>query len=386
MRLAAVVACALAWPALAAAAGRQVVLPDPHVPLTPEPPLAGSTGSARVPQPGRTREVIRVGVDSAGRPVRVAVVQRIELRGVGDYEFTVPAPVRDVYAPAGARAQPGLLDRAIVWQGFSPGRRDLVAVATLDPGAAAVLPLALSIETRTSGDRFRVVLQLRNRTETRVPSFTGRGDAAGLAAVLDGIRRTLARGQAVAPPLITADVRPATIPVETPLEFRGRLMLAPSVRGVHVVGGRLEGRRVVFAGTAGGADPSRQLVVVTGIGEPAPRVRVAVTPVRGVPTPPGGGSWRAAVARGRADGTDLLEASVDTMLGLARANQYETFLATPGTPEQASATYVYATARVPVVSPAPKPSGGGGGGLPGGLTVAAALLVLAAAAVAWAYL
>ena len=384
MRVAAAVACALAWPALAAAADRQVALPDPHIPLSPEPPLTGSTGQARVPQPGRTREVIRVGVDSAGRPVRVAVVQRIELRGVGDYEFTVPAPVRDVYAPAGARAQPGLLDRAIVWQGFSPGRRDLVAVATLDPRAAAVLPLALSVETRTSGDGFRVVLQLRNRTETRVPSFTGRGDAAGLAAVLDGIRRTLARGQAVTPPLITADVRPATIPVETPLAFRGRLMLAPSAHAVHVVGGRLEGRRVIFTGTVGGVASSRQLVVVTGTGDPAPRVRVTAAPVRGVPAPAGGGSWRDAVARGRADGRDLLTASVGAMLGLARANQYETFLATPGAPEQANATYVYATARVPVAAPLPKPSGGGG--LPGALTLGAALLALAAAAVIWAYL
>lgn len=384
MRLAAVVACALAWPALAAAAGRQVALPDPHIPLTPEPPLAGSTGRARVPQPGRTREVVRVGVDADGRPVRVAVVQRIELRGAGDYEFTVPAPVRDVYAPAGAAAQPGLLERAIVWQGFSPGRRDLVAVATLDPRAAAALPLALSVDTRTRGDGFRVVLELRNRTETRVPSFTGRGDAVGLAAVLDGIRRTLARGQPFAPPLINADIRPATISVETPLEFRGRLLLAPSAHGVHVVGGRLEGRRVVFAGTAGGAEPSRQLVVVTGTGDPAPRVRVVATPVRAVPAPPGGGSWRAAVAGGRADGSDLLTASVGTMLGLARANQYETFLATPGAPEQASATYVYATAKVPVAAPATKPSGGGG--IPGAVTVAAALLALAAAAIAWAYL
>ena len=74
--------------------------------------------------------------------------------------------------------------------------------------------------------------------------------------------------------------------------------------------------------------------------------------MRGVPAPPGGGSWRDAVARGRADGRDLLTASVGAMLGLARANQYETFLATPGTPEQASATYVYATARVPVAAPA----------------------------------
>ena len=383
MRLAAVVACALAWPALAAAGGRQIALPDPHIPLTPEPPLTGSTGQARVPQPGRTREVIRVGVDAAGRPVHVAVVQRIELRGVGDYEFTVPAPVRDVYAPAGARAQPGLLDGAIVWQGFSPGRRDLVAVATLDPARRQCCRWRSASRPgragTSSGSSFSSATAPRRGCRRSPDAATPPGWRPCSTASAGRSRR-----KAVAPPLITADVRPATIPVETPLEFRGQLLLAPSAHGVHVVGGRLEGRRVVFAGTAGGADPSRQFVVATGTGEPAPRVRVAVTPVRGVRTPPGGGSWRDAVARGRADGTDLLEASVDTMLGLARANQYETFLATPGTPEQASATYVYATARMPVASPAPKPSGGGG--LPGGVTVAAALLALAAAAVAWAYL
>jgi hypothetical protein len=213
-----------------------------------------------------------------------------------------------------------------------------------------------------------------------VPSFTGRGDAAGLAAVLDGVRRTLARGQTVAPPLITADVRPATIAVETPFGFRGELALAPSVRGARVAGGRLEGSRVAFSGTATGA-PER--VVVTGTGDPQPRIRVVATPVREVPSPPGGGSWRNAVARGRAGGRDLLTASVGTMLGLARANQYETFLATPGAPEQSSATYVYATAKIVAAAPAPKPSGGG---IPGFVTVAAVLLALAAAAVAWAYL
>lgn len=381
MRVAAAVVMALAWPPLAVAAGRQVALPDPHVPLSPMPPLRGSTGPARVPQPGRTREVVRVGVDAAGQPVRISVVQRIQLLGVGDYEFTVPAPVRDVYAPAGAHAQPGLLDRAIVWQGFSPGRRDLVAVATLDPRAAAALPLALRVDTHTSGDRFRLVLGLRNLTRTRVPAFTGRGDAAGLAAVLDGVRRTLARGQMVAPPLITADVRPATVAVETPFAFQGELALARSVRGVRVAGGRLEGSRVVFSGTATGARPAH--VVVTGTGDPRPHVRVVATPVRGVPSPPGGGSWRNAVARGRAGGRDLLTASVGTMLGLARANQYETFLATPGAPEQATATYVYATAKIAAAAPAPKPSGGG---IPGFVTVAAVLLALAAGAVAWAYL
>ena len=381
MRLAAAVVIALAWPALAAAAGRQVALPDPHVPLSPGPPLRGSTGQARVPRPGRTREVVRVGVDAAGEPIRVSVVQRIQLLAVGDYEFSVPAPVRDVYAPAGAHAQPGLLDRAIVWQGFSPGRRDLAAIATLDPQAAAALPLALRVATHTSGAGFRLVLELRNLTRTRVPSFAGRGDAAGLAAVLDGVRRTLARGQTVAPPLITADVRPATIAVETPFAFRGELALAPSVRGVRVAGGRLDGSRVVFSGTATGAQPAR--VVVTGTGDPQPHVRVVATPVREVPSAPGGGSWRNAVARGRVGGRDLLTASVGAMLGLARANQYETFLATPGAPEQAQATYVYATAKIAAAVPAPKPSGGG---IPGVVTVAAVLLALAAGAVAWAYL
>ena len=74
------------------------------------------------------------------------------------------------------------------------------------------------------------------------------------------------------------------------------------------------------------------------------------------------------------------------MLGLARANQYETFLATPGAPEQASATYVYATAKAAAeAAPAPKPSGGGG--IPAGVDRrASGLLALAAAAVGWAYL
>jgi hypothetical protein len=84
-----------------------------------------------------------------------------------------------------------------------------------------------------------------------------------------------------------------------------------------------------------------------------------------------------------ANGSLLLDTVVQTMLGLARANQYETFLQTPSAPEQSTATYVYATAHVPVAAPAAKP---GGGGVPTALTVAAVLVALAAAAVAWAYL
>ena len=352
MRPLAAILVVLAVPPAAGAAVRQIALPDPHMLLTQSPPLQGSApAELRVIRTGATREAIRVGIDGAGRPVAVTADQRITLVAPGDYSFVVPGPVLDVTAPPGSRVQPGLLQGAIVWQGFSPGRRTLVAAAKLDPAATApFLPLALTLTTRRDSG---VTLEVRNRTAVTTDAFTGRGDAAELTQALAGVRADVLAGRNPGRPLVHATISPARVRVDAPFRVRGELRL---------------GERVVrFAKTLGGGHPSRLRVHITGPST-APRLVVRAEPLVDVP-----------VRR-------TLAGAVETMLRLARTNQYRTFLQTPGPAEQTHTTYMWAsTSAVPTATGAPTENGGNDG-LRTALVLAVTVVGLAVAVTLWAYL
>ena len=74
---------------------------------------------------------VLVGIDATGRPVSVHVVQRLTLHRIGDYSFVVQGPISDVEAAPGSDSVPGLRRDAIIWSGFSSGKRTLGALATL---------------------------------------------------------------------------------------------------------------------------------------------------------------------------------------------------------------------------------------------------------------
>src|SRR6266545_3459439 len=88
---------------VAADAGPPVLLPSPVRALTATPPLATGPIVTETRWRGRltSDERVVVGVDSAGRPFSVQVVQRLVVGGVGDYVLTVPAPARDVRRASG---------------------------------------------------------------------------------------------------------------------------------------------------------------------------------------------------------------------------------------------------------------------------------------------
>ena len=139
----AAVVAALACAGTAHAAGH-ASLPSPTAPLSAEPPLAGGARSSaeNVPHSIAASTNVVVAVDGAGSPFAVTATQRLDVRGVGDYFFTIGAPVLTVRAPEGSESMPGIRTGSILWAGFDPGRRLLVARATLDPiegrfGAAA---------------------------------------------------------------------------------------------------------------------------------------------------------------------------------------------------------------------------------------------------------
>ena len=129
---AALAACVGAGPA--AAADLPILLPSVRTSLTPGPPLAGSSAPTTevLFPPGMTSDQrVLVGIDTTGKPVSVAVVQRLRLRNLGDYSFAVSGPIVDVEAAPGTDSEPGLRRDAILWSGFSPGKKTLAARATL---------------------------------------------------------------------------------------------------------------------------------------------------------------------------------------------------------------------------------------------------------------
>ena len=88
--------------------------------------------------PSRRRRTSSVAIDRSGTPFAVTATQRLDVRGVGDYFFTIGAPV---LARPGARRTPRRFRACgpgpILWAGFNPGERLLVARATLGAGAGS---------------------------------------------------------------------------------------------------------------------------------------------------------------------------------------------------------------------------------------------------------
>ena len=161
-RLLVAAACALAAAPAAHAAGQPVVLTlvDPNTNLTQQPPLAAHffvEQEARVfRQKVDSDQVVTVGVDDTGRPVTLGVVQRLRITGQGDYLYSIPAPVLSVVQTADSASFPGRRQDAILWAGFSPGKRLLGARATLAPRQIArYLPLRVQLQTLVDGGRSR---------------------------------------------------------------------------------------------------------------------------------------------------------------------------------------------------------------------------------------
>lgn len=99
-----------------------------------------------VPGPVRDDELVEVEVDGDGTPATVTMTQRLALTGTGDYVVRERGPARLAEALDGT-VPPVLRRGTVVWQGFSPGRRDLAARLRLDAGIEAErLPVAVRLD------------------------------------------------------------------------------------------------------------------------------------------------------------------------------------------------------------------------------------------------
>jgi len=307
IRIVAATAAALACAATAHAAER-IALPSPIAPLSAQPPLAGGarTSAENVAHSISAATRVAVAIDEAGTPFAVTATQRLDVRGLGDYFFTIGAPVLAVRAPAESESVPGMRTGSIIWAGFNPGERVLVARATLEPAKAVT---ALPLRIRVSGD----TITLENATGITVGAFTADAPRAPLVAYLARLRGEVAHGRT---PLQTS-VPLASVPANVRLTVAARL---------HVTG--TIGRKRIDVQLA-------KRTQIHGRG----RLDLRVEPVEQVD--------EVTVTSGRA----LLREAIRATLSLARSNQYEEFLGNPDPAGSSRTVYVYRTASPPHAAP-----------------------------------
>jgi len=273
-------------------------LPSPLAPLTPSPPIGGgaTSSSENVRHRVSAQTVVRVSVDQGGNPFAVTATQRLDVRVLGDYFFTIGAPLVDVEATPGSDEVPGLRTDAIVWAGFNPIRRVLAARATLDTArASASLPLRVEIGGKS--------VTLVNATTTTTTAYTANAVRSPLLQYLRGLQDDLrhARTPFAGTAELTSRPKPLKVSVAAPLR----------------VVGTVAGRRVSFI--------LRDKLVVHAAGP----VDLRVTPVANA---------RVAGAT-KLDGRRLLEAVSVVSLSVARARQYDAFLGNPDPTGRSETTY-----------------------------------------------
>ena len=383
----------------ARAAPPPVGLPSPSQQLTVSPPLQGNVGLSELRIPGRvsSRQRVFVAIAQDGRPVSMRAIQRLTLRGKGDYSFVVPAPLTDVAPAAGTDSQPGFRKDAIVWQGFSPGLRVLAAETTLRTrDAVPSLPVRVSIRAQVGGadlrpgerrsGRLALDLAIANATAAVDVTFGAEGVPAELARVLDSLRETIEHRRPFVSYVATLRSRPEPVKgsFEAPLALTGTLRFPHGrVLGLRASGGRVSQGAVMFSARLGDGSPMRSTLHVEGqaraLGPALLSLRVEpVLDVRAL-RPPRGRTWTEAIARGlvQADGRRLLSTTIGALLRVSRARQYGTVLADPDALVRAGAdrtVYEYRTVVAAQAAPARLPEGGNGVLVPVLAAVGAAIL------------
>lgn len=318
--------------------GRIVVLPSPFSPLRPTPPLPTPGAATETRFPGRlfSSQAVRVSVDGSGTPFRILDVDRILITRKGDYSFVVAGPVQNVRGVPGSGTQPGLRTGAVVWQGFSPARRVLVAEITLVPGAAASA-LPLRVEVRRSGVR------LVNATSATTSAVDTRLPALAVAQVLDAAREGLATGFSVPAPVLTAvgSLRNVPVTAYVPLGVRGTVGFAGApARRIGAVVGRRPLR-------IPGSGKLETLELSVSVPEPAAVLR-----------PSGARTWVGAARSGRLPGgRSVTRLAVDRLLAAGLALQFHELLANPDASGTSRTTYRYALAARPQEAAATHTSG-----------------------------
>jgi hypothetical protein len=353
-------------------------------------------------------ERVEVGLETDGSISRVLVSQRLILSGLGDFQFRVPGPARDVSALPGSATNPGLRKGSVLWQGFSSGREVLAAEVDLMPNLERDrLPLEFDIDMSVGGQTlepgkkasgpFQLNLRVSNSSDFPLGIESADADPTTLAPILDQVRTVLARGERPVPGQrgvpkavpIEGRSRLETREVGVPFVIRGRLVFPSGTLGNVRVSGtkaKTKGGSIVvpFRRFLAGGRPSDWQLSVSGIaydlGLPELEVRAeASLPLPGALEPPTGTTWEEAVNARPADfdGREMLSRLMETMWEVARIRQFEGYLGNPDPSGESASTYLFRlsprVAPPPPAAPPPPPRPGPIGIATFGLAVLALL-------------
>jgi hypothetical protein len=315
--------------------------------------------------PGRlsSAQLVRVSIDPRGQPFRVVDVDRIAIAGKGDYSFVLGAPVEDVRAAAGSDSEPGLRSGAVIWQGFSPGRRVLGATITLRTQAAvSALPLQLEID----GSQLRLV----NMTGARATTVDANVKAVEIAQTLDAARAALEDGIPAPAPVVKAvgAVRDTHVIARVPVHVRGTIRFEgrPPRPVAAVV--RQEPVRIEASGHL------KALQLSVSLPEPASILR-----------PAGARRWLDLARSGRlSGGRRTTRLAVNRLLAAGLALQYQQFLPNPDLNGVTQTSYRYELAGR-VQAPSAERSKESSGWLVPLVAAVGLAVVTAGAVVLWAH-
>src|SRR5437764_6138278 len=324
--------------------------------------------TSHVPGTTSDREDVVVEVGPTGAPTRVLDTQRLVIHGQGNYVIRELGPARAADG-IGDTVPPVLELGTVVWQGFSPGRRELAARLTLDPTIeAARLPMQvrLSLERpdgssnpwgpagRAPADGTAKVT-LTNQTSSTRAVDTGLADLAPLVATIERLRAAAAHPRTAVPPAAGAGL-PTVVPgdnrgerpidVVAPLHVAGTLTVAGTSATVSGPGTTPIAGGVRIDGTL---HASVTFTVPVRRGERL-ALHLDVRPwrdVRSLDPPKPFRSWRLWAAAHPDSGS--VAAATDTLVAAAAASahaaEYSPYLQanTPG-PDLSTSTYVVAAA------------------------------------------
>lgn len=400
----------------AAALAESITLPTPEAARVAQSNLILAVGGRpdrllRSDVPGRVvnDETVLVGLGGDGSVSAVEADQRLQLEGEGDYSVRERGPARSARSLT-AEPPPVTQRGAVVWQGFSPGRRDLAARLVLDPLIEAPhLPLAVQVsftdgKGRTGpladGGRIpgrgTVSVTLTNATSqpAQLPT-AGDADPAALATALDRALAVARHPSAARLPSTDAGL-PKALAVTGAALVQGSQAVPLRVSGaLRVTGttGTVTGPATTptpdgasFAGTLGGVRGTGSVTFTAQVAGPG-TLGLELTAVGALNpaelVPPGGfPSWHAwaasrPAAEARKAALDLL---VEVAATGARASSYSPYLGADlsGT---GSTTFRWAFApptRTAAAAKALHPHWGPIGALAAGL-----LALLAGATVVW---
>ena len=322
-----------------------------------------------VPGPVVNDETVRVGVGGTGAVQVVTADQRLALSGTGDYAIRERGPARSARSLNGD-PPPVTRRGAVVWQGFSPGRRSLAATLILDPALEAPhLPLTVTVafdgahghQVLTGGripEAGTVTVTLANTTsQPAVLPTAGDVSAAAVAGPLDRALAVARNPSALRLPT-TDDLLPTTLPVTgaarsegsqaVPLRLTGTLQLRGTTGTVTGPATVALPDGATFAGTLGGVQGTPTVtftVVAAGPGTLALDLSAvnALNPSELLPA--GFPTWKAWAAAGpsAASRKAALDLLVEVAASGARASSYSPYLGADlgGT---GSTTFVYSFA------------------------------------------